>query len=845
MSAKASSKILVAGDVAIDWLQYPIKFASTALSSKQMPPNWTGYANIRMIAKPGGAMLLAEMVRAATGAKVIGPELQGIEGIPADQIIHANASLDAYPASCEKKDEKNLVYRVKAFHGYAGPDDGSARTLQVTGRADGAAMIIFDDAGNGFREDESLWRGILEANPQAPILLKMSRPLMEGKLWQELIGHHCGRLIVLVAASHLREFGVNMSRCLSWERTAQDFVWQMQSNKDLNSLVGCADLVVRFGSDAAIHYTQKGGPTQAALYYDPRMVEDGMEAQCPGGMYGQTCAFTASLADTVLRNGAQALGRAIPGAIVRSRRLYRLGFGRPNARPEWPLDEVFRGADAGGAHIASIPIPLVTGSGDGSSWTILGALARTKLETVAYDTVRLGSHPLLEQVPVAQFGNLTVIDRTEIESYQSIRNLMIEYIADETPERPLSIAVFGPPGAGKSFGVTELAGSIAPGKVKRVEFNVSQFESPGDIVNALHQVRDEVLQGKIPLVFFDEFDSQLGGEKLGWLKYFLMPMQDGKFRQGETIHPIGKAIFVFAGGTSHRFSEFYRDDFSEEDEKAFAAAKGPDFVSRLRGYVNILGPNPASEDDRFYMIRRAMLLRFMLKKNAGQIFGDSGEARIDPAVLCAMIKVPKYRHGVRSLLALIDMSRLSDRRRFEQSAFPPKEQLQLHVDAEMFTRLMLQDVLFAESLERMARAVHEKYREDMKGKRPATHPAMRPWGKLSPGMRESNRRQALQIPEKLQAIKCGMVPVVGKAHSGVELKPAEVEFLAKMEHERYLAERKAAGWTHGPDNDEKKQREALVSWEDLPESERVKDRATVRGLPQFLEKAGFEIYRLP
>ena len=42
----------------------------------------------------------------------------------------------------------------------------------------------------------------------------------------------------------------------------------------------------------------------------------------------------------------------------------------------------------------------------------------------------------------------------------------------------------------------------------------------------------------------------------GWLRYFLAPMQDGKFLQGEMAHPIGKAIFVFAGGTSWTLDNF-------------------------------------------------------------------------------------------------------------------------------------------------------------------------------------------------------------------------------------------------------------------------------------------------
>lgn len=139
------------------------------------------------------------------------------------------------------------------------------------------------------------------------------------------------------------------------------------------------------------------------------------------------------------------------------------------------------------------------------------------------------------------------------------------------------------------------------------------------MIAAFHKVRDLSLEEKIPLVFFDEFDSAFEG-KLGWLKYFLSPMQDGKFREGDAIHPIGKAIFVFAGGMSSTFNKFCGKDIENENEKKqftreFEGSKGPDFISRLRGYVNILGPNQTDKEwDQLFIIRRAMML-FLLKKN--------------------------------------------------------------------------------------------------------------------------------------------------------------------------------------------------------------------------------------
>ena len=50
-----------------------------------------------------------------------------------------------------------------------------------------------------------------------------------------------------------------------------------------------------------------------------------------------------------------------------------------------------------------------------------------------------------------------------------------------------------------------------------MEFNLSQFDSAEDLIGAFHQVRDRVLQGFIPVVFRDEFDSQ----NLKWLRSLL------------------------------------------------------------------------------------------------------------------------------------------------------------------------------------------------------------------------------------------------------------------------------------------------------------------------------------
>jgi len=78
--------------------------------------------------------------------------------------------------------------------------------------------------------------------------------------------------------------------------------------------------------------------------------------------------------------------------------------------------------------------------------------------------------------------------------------------------------------------------------------------------------------------------------------------------------------------------------------------------------------------------------------------------------------------------------------------------------------------------------------------------------------------------------------------------PAELqsltEMMARNVHEVWAATRIAQGWTFGPERDDaRKHHPCLVSYDELPESEREYDRNTAVETLKLILSLGFEIRR--
>jgi hypothetical protein len=151
------------------------------------------------------------------------------------------------------------------------------------------------------------------------------------------------------------------------------------------------------------------------------------------------------------------------------------------------------------------------------------------------------------------------------------------------------------------------------------------------------------------------------------------------------------------------------------------------------------------------------------------------------------------------------------------------------------------DVLLRGTTELLAQALHRMYLAGRAadGRVDADDPALRPWEDLPESLRESSRSQARHIPVKLRSVGRAIGPL--SLGGDGRLTAAEIETMSQLEHERWVAERRQAGWTPGPRDAANRTTPFLVPWTDLADDIREYDREFVRQIPQLLASIGLQV----
>lgn len=143
--------------------------------------------------------------------------------------------------------------------------------------------------------------------------------------------------------------------------------------------------------------------------------------------------------------------------------------------------------------------------------------------------------------------------------------------------------------------------------------------------------------------------------------------------------------------------------------------------------------------------------------------------------------------------------------------------------------------------ERLARQIHQRYQRAAGGR---SGPPADGWSQLSESTRNANRAQVQGIAEKIQLLGC-VIAVRRGGQDDAYVTEAEIERLARLEHDRWQQERHQQGWRFGAVRDDQHRRHPdLVAWHELSEDGREKARDAVRWLADILAEEGFTLVRL-
>jgi hypothetical protein len=727
-----ASGVLVTGDVVVDHQIY---------EGRRHHFNQPSGDGVHVHAALGGAALVADLLtHLLPGRSVfLRPSHDGPDAsmLPVDS---AYAFWRPFPRRAPRERQ---FWRVAESMGF-GVRAGTATYAPFTpaSAASDASVVVLADGGFGFRDSPDAWPTAALGGAKW-IVLKLSAPAAEGALWEHLVSHHQERLVVVVAARELRQSSARVSAGLSWEDTLASLVAELQPDRALRALTRCRHLIVSFEAEGVAWFDLTSAPDGPAVngprvhvVVDAPVIEGERSHAIEGKAFGFQSCMTAAVAWQLAQDEAD-LEAALEGGLAAARDLLEKGHGpateTPSGFPASRLAHAIAQPPFVYSRLAFGAKPSVVQPG----WSLLAEALGTERHAFDLASLVLLRGPIaLASLPHLRIGKLLTAERLEMESLRTLTQVMRRYQSDDAGKKPLSLAVFGPPGAGKSFAVRELASHIMGAEAAWLEFNLSQFSTTDDLIGAFHQVRDQVLQGKLPVAFFDEFDAH----SYRWLASLLAPMQDGRFQDRQLTHTIGKCIFVFAGGTSWTFDTFGPRAPSPGDQnessawREFRLAKGPDFKSRIDGYLNVVGPNrrmlaasPSGPEattwvgghglapdpgDIGYPIRRALMIRSELRCE------PQNKLDMDEGLLRALLLVDAYTHGARSLAKIVQPFLVARERRVTRSLTLPDAQLGMHVDTKAFLALCNRATfspattqLTESQLERMAPAIHETWRE--------------------------------------------------------------------------------------------------------------------------------------
>ncbi len=103
--------------------------------------------------------------------------------------------------------------------------------------------------------------------------------------------------LTIISVNDIRKQDARISSRISWEQSALDLVYELETNIRLADLKKSKYLVITFGSSGAVTIVKKAdGSFEYKLVFDPRHLESEWEESKKGTIIGIMSCFTAALA---------------------------------------------------------------------------------------------------------------------------------------------------------------------------------------------------------------------------------------------------------------------------------------------------------------------------------------------------------------------------------------------------------------------------------------------------------------------------------------------------------------------------------------------------------------------
>ena len=145
--------------------------------------------------------------------------------------------------------------------------------------------------------------------------------------------------------------------------------------------------------------------------------------------------------------------------------------------------------------------------------------------------------------------------------------------------------------------------------------------------------------------------------------------------------------------------------------------------------------------------------------------------------------------------------------------------------------------------DQMAIALHAHYLNAAKTLETGSPNALKAWDALPENVRDANRAAAEHAPILFAAVGFRLV-TAGPGIKPAKLSSAEIDYLARVEHRRWIADRIERDWHFGKTRDDLlRLHPALVAYEALGEEDKERDRNAVRSLLSILDGQGLVIVR--